>query len=201
MYTEPVNERSLALLRSWTILGNQLPSGGFQETIKRGLKKIEEHLDQAGHKSSAELLDTLAEAFTSLFRGLSAFHSPPPPYESVYVDGGVLYGLSTDRVATRYRKFGLEVQPNEPPDHIALELDFMRFLCEKEAESWQSEKGGWDVIKEEDAFLSEHLALWVPALCESIRNFDATGLYSGLADVTEGWIGCDREIILGLADL
>jgi len=199
MYTEPVNERTLALLRSWTALGNQLPSGIFQETIKRGLRKIEERLDQAGEEGSAELLDMLAEAFTSLFRGLSAFRCPPPPYESVYVDGGLLYGPSTDRVAARYREFGLKVQYNEPPDHIALELDFMRFLCEREAESRQSEKGGCNFIKEEGAFLREHLAMWVPALCENVRKFDATGVYSGLADVTEGWIGCDREIIDGLA--
>ncbi len=169
--------------------------------MKRVLRKIGIWLERRGSPPSGELLTALGIEFLQLFRGLNRFHSPPPPYESVYVDRGLLYGSSTDRVAQKYRRFQLKGQNNEPPDHIALELDFMRFLCEKEAMAWQTEKRGQDLLKEEDAFLNEHLARWVPAFCENTRRFDTTGFYNGLAEVTEGWIYCDRRVIKGLVKL
>jgi len=57
-----------------------------------------------------------------------------------------------------------------------------------------------DLLKEEDTFLDEHLARWVPAFCENVRREDNTGFYNGLADVTEGWIYCDQRIIKDLID-
>lgn len=200
-YARPADEQLLGLLRAWGALERQLPQGAVPGMMKRGLRKIGVWLERHGPQPSDELLAALGVEFTRLFRGLSRLHSPPAPYESVYLDGGLLYGPSTDRVTQKYRLFHLKGQNNEPPDHIALELDFMRFLCEREALAWQTEKRDQDLLEEEDAFLNEHLASWVGAFCENIRRFDATGFYGRLADVTEGWIYCDQMIIKGLTEL
>ncbi len=200
-YARPADEHLVELLRPWGTLETELPQGALPEIMKRGLRKIWIWLERCGSQPSEELLTALVAEFTWLFRGLNRFHSPPPPYESVYLDEGLVYGASTERVIQRYRRFRLKGQNNEPPDHIALELDFMRFLCEREALAWQTEGGGQDLLKEEDAFLSEHLARWAPAFCENIRMSDTTGFYDGLADVTEGWICCDQMIIEGLTEL
>ncbi|MFQ5925040.1 MAG: molecular chaperone [Dehalococcoidia bacterium] len=200
-YARPADEQLLELFRPWGILETELPQRALPVMMKRGLRKLGAWLERRGSQPPEELLIALGVEFTRLFRGLNRFHSPPPPYESVYVDSGLVYGPSTDQVTQTYRRFRLKGQNNEPPDHIALELDFMRFLCQREALAWQTEKGGQDLLKEEDAFLKEHLAGWVPALCQNIRRFDTSGFYDGLADVTEGWICCDRRIIRGLIDL
>ncbi len=146
-----------------------------------------------------ELCAVLSPEFTRLFRGVSRFNSPPPPYESVYSDNGVLYGASTGRIVEKYRRFHLNARDNEPPDHISLELDFMRFLCENESLAWKTQKEGQDLLKEEDAFIAEHLIKWVPSLCDNIRKFDTTGIYAGLADITEGWLYSDRTVISDLS--
>jgi TorA maturation chaperone TorD len=199
IYARPLDEKFLGLLRAWVML--QLRSETFPQTMKSGFRKIDVCLEELGSEGPAEALATLCTEFTRLFRGLNRFQSPPPPYESVYTDGGLVYGPSTDRVAQWYRRFHLRAHNNEPPDHISLELDFMRFLCEREARAWQIEKKARDLLEEEDTFLYDHLASWMPTFCQNIRTFDTTGFYSGLADVTEGWICCDQEIVKGLLDL
>lgn len=197
-YARPVDGFLLELLRPWGMMLGALPAEALPGIMRRGLRKLDFWLKGQGSELTKEVLTALGVEFTRLFRGLHPLESPPPPYESVYGDGGLLYGPSTMEVARTYRRFRLEGKNNEPPDHIALELDFMRFLCQKEAQAQQGreEAKGW--LREEGAFLEEHLVTWVPALCRNIRGSDTMGFYSGLADVTEGWLSCDRRIIRGL---
>ncbi len=194
-YARPADGRLLEILRHWGMLVDELTTWAFPETMRSGLRRIEACLDESTSKASTEFLHVLSAEFTRLFRGLDRFQSPPPPYESVYMDGGLLYGPSTDKVRQRYSRFHLRAHNGEPPDHVALELDFMRFLCEREARDWQTEEKARDLLTEEDTFLNDHLASWIPSFCRNIRSFDTTGFYSALADVTEDWICCDQEVI------
>lgn len=191
-------EQLVKLLHPWSTLERQLPRGVLPLKMKRGLKTIRVWLENNGSQPS-EII-TLGTEFTRLFRGLGRIQSPPPPYESVYLEDGLLHGLSTQRVAQKYSRFRLKLNNNEPPDYIAFELDFMRFLCEKEALAWQKGEGARDLLKEEGTFLSEHLARWVPDFCENIRQFDSTGFYKGVADVTEGWIQYDLELVTAIVE-
>jgi len=75
----------------------------------------------------------------------------------------------------------------------------MRFLCDREVAAWET-GNAQEFLKEEDTFLSEHLASWVPTFCENVRIFDTTVFYAGLADLTEGWIFCDHQIIRSILD-
>ena len=154
--------------------------------VEKGFTEIKSWLEtyQAGQ---AELVE-LENGYTRLFRGMDRQKSPPPPYESVYVDSGLVYGPSTKQVANTYRRFQAAGKEYEPPDHITLELDFMRLLCEKEAEAWRKSENAQDLIVEENSFLNEHLARWVPDFCALVRQLDTKSFYSGLADITEGWL-------------
>ena len=195
-YARPPDAQLLELLRAWVKDG--LSQTALPEGMEHGLRKLEVWLEKAGVPPQTEAVNALQAEFTQLIRGLSRSHSPPPPYESVYTDNGLVHGPSTERVAQEYRRFNLKGRNNEPPDHISLELDFMRFLCEKEARAWQREEGGQELLEEEDAFLGEHLAVWVPAFCANLTKFDTTGFYNGLADLTRGWILCDQRIVRGI---
>src|SRR4030067_1305947 len=176
-------EQLVRLFSSWNVT-EQVSREFLPLKIKRGLKQINIWLEERGSEpSEIAALDT---EFTRLFRGLGRAKSPPPPYESVYLDSGLLYGPSTQRVADIYRRFQIIVKDNEPPDYIAVELDFMRLLCEKEALARQSQDDGVrDLISAENSFLREHPVAWVPAFCESVRRFDITSFYAGGAGVTE----------------
>ncbi len=199
-YAGPPDPELVELLGAWVVLRAERPRGTFSGMMGRGLRRIAAWLERHDPGRSKESLDGLGVEFTRLFRGLTRSQSPPPPYESVYVDGGLLYGASTAHVAQEYRRFNVKGRDHEPPDHISVELDFMRFLCEREAEAWRTGMGHQDFLEEEDAFLNGHLARWVPTFCQNIKKFDTTGFYSGLAEVTEGWIYCDQKIIEGLKD-
>ncbi|OGO21817.1 MAG: hypothetical protein A2144_09580 [Chloroflexi bacterium RBG_16_50_9] len=196
IYTGLPGEQLVKLFSAWCaseqVPGQMPPSG-----IKIGLNTINSWLEK--HGSTPSEIAALETEFTRLFRGLGREKSPPPPYESVYLDSGLLYGPSTQRVADIYRRFQIIVKDNEPPDYIAVELDFMRLLCEKEALARQSQDDGVrELISAENDFLREHPVAWVPAFCESVRRFDITSFYAGVADVTEGWILNDQVVVRDL---
>lgn len=200
IYSKPVGDAELDVFRQWWRILVALPEGNLPELIRCGLGKIQSWLEDDNSNTLNEREATLQSEFMRLFRGLRRGSSPPPPYESVYVDGGSLYGPSTDRVGQKYQQFNLRIENNEPPDHLAFELDFMRFLCEKEAEARSSGQAVHDWLAEEEDFLREHLAPWLPAFCEGIRKSCETLFYSGTADITEGWICCEQEVIKGLIE-
>lgn len=190
-------EQLVRLFSSWRVPEWE-PHESFPPKMKRGLKQISTWLEKRGSEPSE--IAALETEFTRLFRGLGRAKSPPPPYESVYLDSGLLFGPSTQRVADTYRRFRVKGQDNEPPDHITLEMDFMRFLCDREVAAWET--GNAQVLlEEEEAYLREHLVSWVPFFCENVRRFDAAGFYAGLADLTEGWISCDHHIVRNILEL
>lgn len=200
IYSKPAGDAELDVFRQWWLIVVELVQGNVPELIIRGLGKIQSWLEDDDSNTPDKREATLQSEFLPLFRGLRRGSSPPPPYESVWVDGGVVYGPSADRVGQKYRQFNMRILNNEPPDHLALELYFMRFLCEKEAEARSTGQSVQDWLAEEEDFLGEHLAPWLPAFCEGIRESCETLFYSGVADITEGWICLDQEIIEGLIE-
>lgn len=126
------------------------------------------------------------------------------PYESVYrgrqvvngqiVDGPV-WGPWTEKVQRLYAQAGAELarEAGELPDFIGVELDFMAFLCEREAEAWAASDGKraqrFQVLQRE--FLSEHLSRWVDELCDEMRALARSGFYVGLAEMTRAFIAAD----------
>ena len=200
IYSKPVGDAELDVFRQWWSIEAELPRGTLPKIMVHGLEKVRSWLEDDDSNTPDKRKAALGSEFIRLFRGLRRGPSPPPPYESVYVDGGALYGPSTDRVGQKYQQFNLKILSNEPPDQLAFELDFMRFLCEKEAEARRTGQAIQDWLAEEEDFVREHLAPWLPAFCEGIRKSCESLFYSGVADLTEGWICLDQGIIEGLIE-
>ncbi len=198
VYSRPAGDAEFDMFRHWWSTEAELPEGSLPQIVRRGLRKVKTWIEVDGSQPSHERKSALESEFVRLFRGLRRGTSPPPPYESVYVDGGHLYGVLTDDVSRKYQQFNLKVQNNEPPDHLALELSFMRYLCKKEAEARSSNQAVRNWLEEQNEFLHKHLVQWLPIFCESIRKSCESRFYSGVADLTEGWILCDQEIIRDL---
>ena len=67
---------------------------------------------------------------------LGPFELIAAPYGSVHLEKNrQVMGDSTIGVLRSYQDAGVSVEAKEPPDHIAIELEFMYYLCTKEAEA------------------------------------------------------------------
>jgi TorA maturation chaperone TorD len=133
--------------------------------------------------------DELRVEYARLFVGPFALLAPP--YGSVYLEqSGRLMGDSTLAVQRLYREAGLVQEIQEAPDHIALELEFLHYLCLKEAEGVaanQPEAAG-EYAARQSEFMDRLLRPWLPAFCEKIRRGTENTFYCALADCLESFV-------------
>jgi DMSO reductase family type II enzyme chaperone len=120
------------------------------------------------------------------------------PYESVYLTG-LLSQAPTIQVKRMYDKNGLEISKDfdDFPDHIGIELEYMHYLCNREAESWESNHEK-DILKyqnNEKEFLEEHLGVWVKNLSEKILDKSENDFYKGIAELLIAFIEYDKKIL------
>ena len=94
-----------------------------------------------------------------------------PPYESYYLDStGQFRGWISARLEGEYAKSGLAISPslNEMPDHLAVELEFMSYLC---SISHSDDSEVLDAaIEGQRAFLTQHLAKWFPKFAKRVKE-------------------------------
>jgi len=171
-----------------------------------GSKIIEGFIKVSKNKSPEKICSDLSVEYTRLFRGVKRSYGPPPPYESVYVEKGLVMGESTAEVKKKYTEAGVALANNlkgEPPDHIGLELDFMRHLCGEEADAWGGGKKDMALkhLDMENAFLREHLVKWIPKFCDIIVKETKLDFYRGLARLTKGFIKYDMEQLDSIIDM
>lgn len=128
-----------------------------------------------------------------------------PPYESFYIDPQrQSTGWITAQLAHEYTEKGLTLSSSlqKPPDHVAVELEFMAFLCTLEAQAWEREASeeGLQVLEWQRAFLSQHLARWFPAFMRQVAMADGEGLYAVTAEAAGAFIHHDWDLIALLTE-
>jgi len=144
------------------------------------------------------LEEDLAVEWTKIFRGVQKGYSPPPPYESVYLGGGILQGEPMRTVSNLYATHGLQTRTptGELPDYIAMEFKFMSVLAAEEAEAWTSRKeDALSCLLEQKRFLREHLLRWVPKFCDEARKHIETEFYKGVIDLFQALLRWDVDLI------
>jgi DMSO reductase family type II enzyme chaperone len=122
-----------------------------------------------------------------------------PLFESAYVctDGGQQMTVMAD-VAGFYRAFGLAIGEHVRPDEITTELEFMGFLCRKEA--YAAEHLGAPRVAQarraQRMFLAEHPGRWAVALARSVQaKAEPGGFYALLGQTLEQWVERERLAI------
>jgi len=177
------------------LLGKYIP-----KEIAEGVKDIEKFIGESENANVKGLCGKLSVEYTRLFRGVKRFYGPPPPYESVYVERGLVMGESSVKVSEEYAKAGVTI-PNqhkgEPPDHIGFELDFMRHLCCKEAQAWKSNAFCHAIksLEKQKKFIDEHLIKWVPNFCDEVLKEAKIEFYKGIAKITKSFVQFDFDNI------
>lgn len=151
-----------------------------------------------------EYVENLEADYASLFLGVGRY--PAHPYESVYLSReGIIMGESRDEVLRIYFREGIQKTDwfKEPEDHIAVELEFMAFLCLRlqEALNCGTRDMRLRLIEVQREFFEKHLQSWVPVFCENIvKNASRYGFYQAMADITRRYILLEETTLLQIAE-
>ena len=165
------------------------PFAAEQPDVIHGLELLRAWSRDCGTELDELTFDELRADYARLFVGMGRVLAPP--YESVYFDEErMVFQERTLEVRAWYRRFGLEVEARtrEPDDHIGLELGFLahvaklslRALAEQDAERLER------LLRDQHAFLSEHLLTWAPAWCALVDEHARTKVYRGAAWLVHG---------------
>ncbi len=120
------------------------------------------------------------------------------PYESCYrgrsdTRPGPLMGKTTVEVQEFYERAGFEVAPEarELPDHAGVEFGMLQQLAEREAEAWRAEEEeqahNWQ--RWQSAFVTGHMARWIPDLCTQVESKTTQRYFSDFASWIRGFVG------------
>ncbi|MBI2165048.1 MAG: molecular chaperone TorD family protein [Chloroflexi bacterium] len=161
-----------------------------------GWQQIGEGLDELSRKLDALGNDGLVEEYVRVFG-----HTNPkdcPPYEGEYGQSHVFQKSQVlAELSTLYQAFGVQLSPGfkDRPDHVSVELEFMRLLTLKE--TYAGVKGhGEEKVRlcrsAQESFLSRHLSTWVKVFVGRLAGKAPEGsLYGHLARLLEGFM--ERE--------
>jgi len=179
-------------------------SGDFLEVLLQSLlssthsspgediEKLKQNCKADQSSEDAELLLQLEKDYTRMF-----FASKPRLahlFESVYREGRLLRD-STFEIARLYYDAGLA--PTEefrlPPDHIALELEFLSFLYFKEIEGIENgDKEVEEYAKELQAIVIEkHLRPFALNIAEKVSLHAKTSFYKIVAAVIQSYYSAE----------
>lgn len=114
-----------------------------------------------------------------------------PLFESVYREGK-LFQESTIEVVQLYHQAGMKVAEgfSLPPDHIALELEFMAYLCSQEVRAAvDNEPLVFKKARElQQKMLTEHLRFFVPGLARRLQEHAFLGFYKAAGRFLEDFL-------------
>ncbi|MBL9004365.1 MAG: molecular chaperone TorD family protein [Myxococcales bacterium] len=147
---------------------------------------------------AATLLSTVDSNLAGEYNRLFSQSVAVTPYETSYVaaDKGVQLG----RLAALMEAFGVRSRgdEHESADHVGSELEFMAFLCLKEA-SHQDEtsvegKEAYSAVRGAQAlFLQEHLGVWAGVFADRLRRATRHPFYVAIAEILPTWI--ERDLV------
>ncbi|MDF3000720.1 MAG: asrA1 [Bacillota bacterium] len=198
IYQKEVDRALLTQMKAMTF-----PSEAEAPSLTEGYRMLKDYLDQIDERKARipedEVTD-LAADYAKIFlaagisQGSAAF-----PYESVYTSPErIIMQDAWETVRKLYESVGLIKNVETSglfEDHIALELEFMAFLCEESHRD--PDCSDW-LIKQRE-FLRDHLLNWVPSFTADVNQYADTAFYKGIAKITEGFLRFDKEILAGIS--
>jgi putative dimethyl sulfoxide reductase chaperone len=171
-----------------------------------------------GKRQRQHLLQQEREEYERLFCGPGPLAAPL--WESVYRSREhLLFDETTFQVREHYHRFGLQFskENNEPDDHLLIELEFLQFLMtsslleiekhivpdsagRRNDKSLSYTDAFQELLDAQIAFLSEHLAVWIPRLTQQIYENTESKLYRGAAALLNDFINDDLTLLLELKE-
>jgi len=171
--------------------------------IAEGFKSLAEFAATLKESETDKVLLELAAEYAGLFLGVRQM--PPHPSESVYTSTErLIMQKARDDVLMIYRSMGLEKfdKFREPEDHIAIELQFMTYMCGKTSEALKSDKNAEakKYLEVQRDFLNDHLVKWVPMFVADILKGARREFYKAVGKITRGYVQMDKEVVSEMID-
>lgn len=175
---EPVDPELLSALRT----------PGMTEALTDCGVNVSEALPDVGDDV---LLGDLATAYTH------AFVVSLSPYESMQKGEGQLWGPSTVAVQAFVQEVGLEItgENNLPPDHLAMELEFMHHLTDAEAQAIELKNNDIrnTAKQKQKFFLRKHLGLWAITFFDSLQEVATHPFYREVGSLGSSFVYQELE--------
>ncbi len=175
-------------------------SGDADPLTQAGLEEMCAWLAGQADRPLEQVRQELAVQMTWLFKGIAPGYGPPPPYEAVHRRPGA--GVDADTLLSLrafYREAAAELPSlsRERLDHLGLELDFMRFLCEEESRLWHAGDPGEATRyrRLQRRFLATHLTPWVPGSCQRTLGERCASFFHGLARALSGFLAGEARLL------
>jgi len=169
------------------------------EDISSGARLMLEYLRAWPVSEISGLSEALGVERTRLYRGVAPGYGPPPPFEAVWTTRNDTVTKILQSLAEVYRRSGmaLTAELRERPDSISVELEFQRQLVLREEEFWRkhASKKARECIRQQLAFLTEHLAAWVPRFIEEALLQAQTGFYRGHLTMLRGFLADEQDYL------
>ncbi len=174
------------------LLGLKLSDYCDHPLISEGARWIDEAIRQEGPDNQLDLLAAeYAAAFIGTAGGKAAY-----PYESVYTSAqGLVMQEAYEQVRRIYRDHGLENQSDLYDDHIALELDYLAYLCRRAKNEKPESPEYMNFLRDQATFLKTHIFNWLPKFLEKIHENVDSCFYRGAAMMLEGTCQDHRRIL------
>jgi len=185
----------------------KIESGKLYEAILQAHHSLGPNDKTISNEHSAQDLPAaqLSKEYLKLFVGPGRV--PCPPYESVHrqdrpiLEKGLVMGPSTADVRHRYAEADLVLPKNftDLPDHIAVEMEFMHFLCSEELKSIEqgNPQDSTKRRKMEQEFLKEHLEPWVERFADCVLKSTNSSFYRSAAGLLKAFVKNESEYLLG----
>ncbi|MBI4233102.1 MAG: molecular chaperone TorD family protein [Chloroflexi bacterium] len=163
-------------------------------------RRLLHSLSQFRCPSNAAIESEYASLFLANVAGV-----PCPIYESAYLgEDPSGAGWLLAQLEREYGSMGLAPSPDhrEPPDHAAVELEFMSFLCSREAEAWSRQRlaDAVQAVERERAFLARHLTRWFPELASRVAAVNRESRFAVITDTACSFFAHDADLLAALLE-
>ncbi len=187
------------------------PDTALVDLLQSLLPDTENCLLHLADRPSLEALEGLRHAITSCTSQLleseyiqtfgHTISKECPPYEAEYGQAHIFQkSHNLADIAGFYKAFGLQLAPdlNDRMDHISVELEFMHFLCVKEA--YALAKGHpveqLGICTEAQAkFLGEHLGQWAIGFVRRLENKAGSNFYGLVGQLLKAFLTFDMHTL------
>lgn len=93
----------------------------------------------------------------------------------------------------QYQQFNVTPDPGQE-DHVAFELEFLSYLCGREAANWATgaSEAARLLRRQQRSFLDDHLGRWLSEFCQLVLERRPVCFYGPLAALTDIWLNLEH---------
>lgn len=143
--------------------------------------------------------DLTADALAAVYdRSLGKGIDRVPPYESAYRwrDMSDIVNARDDltrALAQTYSQYGVSAAEGEA-DHIAVELEFLGYLCTRETQAWAAAHADTarELRRQQRNFLDEHLGRWASSTAAMLNRRVPDTFYAAAGRLCDQWLQIDH---------